>query len=96
MSGVGSQIACVRHAVDVGGNVEAEQFEQRRHQVDAAEQFVVDLGLDAVSRGGRTIIAIPVPASYSVDLARGSAGPWSVMNTTQVDSVESGVFQRVE
>ena len=28
--------------------------------------------------------AMPVPASYSVDLARGSAGPWSVMNTTQV------------
>ncbi len=39
-----------------------------------------------VFRGGRTISAIPVPASYSVDLARGSAGPWSVMKTTQVDS----------
>ncbi len=30
------------------------------------------------------IIAMPVPASYSVDFARGNAGPWSVKNTTQV------------
>lgn len=27
---------------------------------------------------------MPVPASYSVDFARGNAGPWSVKNTTQV------------
>ena len=30
------------------------------------------------------IIAIPVPASYSVDFARGKAAPWSVKKTTQV------------
>ena len=41
-------------------------------------------------------VAIPVPASYSVDLARGSAGPWSVMKTTQVDCVESRLGQGVE
>ena len=39
---------------------------------------------------------MPVPASYSVDLARGSAGPWSVTNTTQVDAVQPGVGERVE
>ena len=37
----------MRHAVDIVGYVEVEQFEQRGHQVDTAEQLVVDLGLEA-------------------------------------------------
>ena len=42
------------------------------------------------------INAIPVPASYSVDLARGSAAPWSVRNTTQVFSASPVSVQHVE
>ena len=41
-------------------------------------------------------MAMPVPASYSVDLARGSAGPWSVMNTTQVVRSKPVAAKRVE
>ena len=70
-----TQVVGVGNAVDIRGDIDAEQIEQCGHQVDAAEQFVVDPGAIAASRGGRTIMAIPVPASYRVDLARGSAGP---------------------
>ena len=51
------------NAVDVGGHVEPEQLEQRRYQVDAAEQLVVDARPSAGIDGGRMIMAIPVPAS---------------------------------
>src|SRR6476620_7188412 len=49
---VALQIACMRHAFDVGGNVEAEQVEESGQQIDTAEQFAIDLGLGVgVPRG---------------------------------------------